>query len=406
MKPRPGADWAFEIGPIRPPSEGRDQSLLVRATRNCPWNRCAFCRTYRGKRFEYRNVAEIKRDIDEAKAIADELKAASWRLGQGGEITGELVSSFVRGNPEIYGHGNAPPEVIEARLHSLVNVANWLASGARTVFLQDANTLVMRTPELVEVLRYVKTTSPTVERITSYARSHTAARKSVSELRELHQAGLARLHIGLESGCDEVLTYIQKGVTAADHIAGGRKIVESGISLSEYVIPGLGGRKWTEKHALDTARVLNEIGPDFIRLRSLVVREGTDLDGKLKSGDFEPLTEDDTVAELRLFIEHLQCRAHLVSDHMANLLWEIEGQLPEAKGNLLKLIDDYIARPLPERLTMQLKRRLQSHLSVFGGIDGSLKRQVECAFESIRTGSPRMETDVHAALMALKQGAM
>jgi len=406
MRPREGARYAFEIGPIRPPSEGRDQSLLIRATRNCPWNKCAFCGTYRGKRFEYRTPAEIKADIAEAKALADELKAASWRLGWGGEIRNEVISAIVRGNPEIYGEDAVPPELREARFHSLINVANWLASGAKTVFLQDANTLIMRTPELVEVLKAIKSTFPTVERITSYARSETAARKTLDELKALHDAGLSRLHIGLESGCDEVLAFIRKGVTAAQHIAGGRKVVEAGISLSEYVIPGLGGHKWSEKHARDTARVLNEIEPDFIRLRSLVIREGTDLHARYLAGEFEPLSEDEIIAEIRDFIAVLECRSYLVSDHMANLLWEIEGQLPEEKARLLKIIDDYRAQPLHKRLEFQMKRRLQSHLSVHGGIEPGTKAKVETAFKAIESKTDSMEKEVEAALAALKQGAM
>ena len=332
----PDKRYSFEIGPIRPPSEGSDQSLLIRATRNCPWNKCEFCHTYRGKRFELRSVEEIKIDIDVAKTIVDELKEASWKMGMGGTINGDMVSSLVHNNPDVYSLDLVGTEAANDRIQSLVNVANWLVSGAKTVFLQDANTLIMRTPELVEIIRYLKETFPTIERITSYARSKTAAKKSLEELKQLYEAGLSRLHLGLESGCDEVLFFIQKGVSAADHVAGGKNVVESGISLSEYVIPGLGGRRWSEKHAVDTARVLNEINPDFIRLRSLVVRKGTDLYGKLESGDFDQLTEDELVDELRLFIEKLDCNSYLISDHMANLLWEIEGQLPDAKNSLLK----------------------------------------------------------------------
>jgi hypothetical protein len=402
----PETRYSFEMGPIRPPSEGSDQSLLIRATRNCPWNKCAFCLTYRGKRFEYRSVEEIKQDIDAAKAISDELKATSWKLGLAGRISNELIGTLARSNPQIYDHNSAGAETANASLQSLINVANWLASGTRTVFLQDANTLIMRTPELVEIIRYLKETFPTIERVTSYARSHTAARKSIEELKELHEAGLSRLHIGMESGCDEVLEFIRKGVTGADHIAAGRKIVESGISLSEYVIPGLGGRKWSEKHAVDTATVLNQISPDFIRLRSLVVKEKTDLHEKFVSGDFEPLTEDETVAELKLFIEKLDCHSYLVSDHMANLLGEIEGQLPQVKDALLKTIDEYQSMPLSQRLDMQLKRRLRSHLAVYGGIDESLNRMVQSAFEAIESQSTEMETEINAALAALKQGAM
>ncbi len=397
----PSEKYSFEMGPIRPPSEGSDQSLLIRATRNCPWNKCEFCLTYRGKKFEYRSVEDIKSDIDAAKSISDELKSASWKAGLAGQLTNELISGMVRDNPDIYSAGAA-----SANLQSLISVANWSASGAKTVFLQDANTLIMRTPELVDILKYLKETFATIERITSYARSKTAARKSLEELNDLKEAGLSRLHFGLESGCDEVLAFIQKGVTAADHINGGRKVVEAGISVSEYVIPGLGGRKWSHKHAIDTAHVLNQINPDYIRLRSLVVKEKTDLYARMESGEFEIPSEDEIVAELRLFIENLECNAYLVSDHMANLLWEIEGQLPDAKEHLLNTIDEYLTKPLAQRLDIQLKRRLRSHMAVHGGIEGELDQLVQNAIESINKQSPEMESEVGIAIAGLKQGAM
>jgi len=397
---------AFEMGPIRPPSEGSDHSLLIRATRNCPWNKCLFCRTYRGKKFEYRQVDEVKRDIDSAQAISEELKAASRKLGMGGRMSGEVVRSLIQAQPELYDPQRAGPEAAGDRVQNLVNVANWIASGARTVFLQDANTLIMRTPDLVEILQYLKETFPSIERITSYARSHTAARKSAEELRELHEAGLSRLHIGMESGCDEVLEFIRKGVSAADHISAGRKIVASGISLSEYIIPGLGGEKLSEKHALDTASALNQINPDFIRLRSLIVREGTDLYQKYIEGEFEPLTEDGMVDEIRLLVENLDCNSYLVSDHMANLLMEVEGRLPEAKQRLLQTIDEYRTQSLEERLRIQLERRLRSHMAVHGGIQPELEQAVQNAFKSIESRLPDMEAEVDSVLAALKQGSM
>ena len=207
-------NYSFELGPIRPPSEGQDHSLLIRATRNCPWNRCQFCNVYKGQRFVYRSVEEVKQDIDVAKTLSDELKAASWRIGYGGKVSNEVVTAMVQSNPEVYGRELVEPEVLMARLHSLVSVANWLNFGARTVFLQDANSLIMRTPELVEVIRYLKETFPSIERVTSYARSKTTAKKSPEEFKELHEAGLSRLHVGLESGYDAVLEDMQKGVTA------------------------------------------------------------------------------------------------------------------------------------------------------------------------------------------------
>ncbi len=392
-----------EMGPIRPPSEGRDQSLLIRATRNCPWNRCRFCPVYKGQRFEYRSVADIKQDIDAARGLADELKAASWRLGLGGAIDRTVVQSVVRASPGTYEGGSADPSAADRCIASLVNVANWLASGGRTAFLQDADTLIMRVPELLEVLRHLAASFPGIERVTSYARASTAARRSPAQLAELHGAGLSRLHIGLESGADEVLGYMQKGVTAEEHIRGGRAVVGAGISLSEYVMPGLGGRRWSQKHALESARVLNAIEPQFIRLRSLGVRANTPLHQEMGAG-FEVLDEDEMVREIGLLIENLSCRSYLASDQMSNLLWEVEGRLPDDRPAMLGIIAAYLARPPMERLHFCLERRRRSFYSIYGGFPAQIQELVDRAREAIRAEKPDATLLVNEAIGVLKQG--
>ena len=390
--------WHCELGPIRPPSEGRDRSLLIRATRNCPWNRCLFCTVYKGQRFGYRSAAEVKEDIDVAQALAGELKTASWRLGMGGIVDNGVLGAIVRGTPHLYGRDSAVPEELETRLHSLVNLASWLASGGRTAFLQDADTLIMRTAELVEVLTYLKTNFPSIERVTTYGRAKSAARKSPDELRELRQAGLSRLHVGLESGADEVLQYMSKGVTAQEHIDSGRKIKAAGISLSEYVMPGLGGRVWSEKHALESARVLNEINPDFIRLRSLMVGPTSPLYERVVSGDFQTLDEDEVVGETGLFIENLSCHAYVTSDQMVNLLWEVEGQLPQDKQTMLDTIDGYLSKSPWERLRFCLERRRRSFVGVYGGLPAAVQEKVQSAAEAIEAESPDAAEKVKMAI--------
>ncbi|MCX6000110.1 MAG: radical SAM protein [Chloroflexi bacterium] len=398
-----GKRWSYELGPIRPPSEGRDHSLLIRATRNCPWNRCLFCPVYKSNRFEYRSAVEVKEDIDVVRALAGELKAASWRLGMGGRIDGGVLSSIINGNPDLYGRDSPDNEGVESRLQSLINVATWLASGARTAFLQDADTLIMRTPELVEVLAYLKSTFGSMERVTSYARAKTAARKSLDELKQLHDAGLSRVHVGLESGADEVLEYVQKGVSAEELVSGGRKVVEAGISLSEYVMPGLGGKKWSEKHALESARVLNEIGPEFIRLRSLNVGLVCRLYEKVETGDFQPLDEDEIVAETGLLIENLNCHARVVSDQMVNLLWEVEGQLPQDKQAMLDVIAAYLSKGYYDRLAFCLERRRQSFVAVCGGLPANVEAELQQAARAIESESPDAAAEVQAALDLLKR---
>jgi len=329
----------FEQGPIRPPSEA--ESLLVRFTRNCPWNRCDFCSTYKGDHFSRRTLAEIKADIDSVCRIVDQVRERSRQMGYGGEITHPVLNDIYQGGG-----------------YQFIHVASWLYRGGGTVFIQDANSLVMKTSELVEALRYLKEKLPTVERITSYARSQTLKRKSLQEMVEIGGAGLNRIHVGMESGSDAVLKYMNKGATSADHIEGGRRVVEAGISLSEYVLLGLGGSLWPEEHYLETARVLNEINPHFIRMRTLAVIEGTPLYDKLARGEFQEQAEDGIVAGERLLIERLQgIGSEVVSDHMLNLLEEVRGRLPEHKPGMLAVIDRYLALPERERINFRLGKR-------------------------------------------------
>jgi len=399
-----GTGYCFDIGPIRPPNEGRESSLLIRVTRNCPWNRCEFCPTYKDSKFEYRGVDRVKADIDTIKAIADALKDVSWKAGYGGSVNDAVIADFIHSHPELYGKGRVSQEIQQSRLQSLMNVANWLISGGATVFLQDADSLIMRTPELVEILGHLKAAFPKIERITSYARAKTLSKKSLEELTALHEAGLTRLHVGLESGCDEVLAYIQKGVTAREHIEAGNKVMKAGIELSEYVMPGLGGRRLSEKHARDTAEVLNQIGPDFIRLRSLIVRRNTPLHSKLERGEFEPLSDDEVVAEVQLLLELINCRSYLASDHMSNLLLEIEGKLPEDKPRMLETIRRYQTMSQGDRLKFQLKRRLRSYLNVYGGLPPEIDGKVQAALNEIERGTKDATEKVLEAVSLLKDG--
>lgn len=396
-----GKGW-FEMGPIRPPSEGKDCSLLIRVIRNCPWNRCEFCRTYKGERFSYRSAEEIIDDINIVKSIAEEIKKASWAIGFGGKINENVITVLINNNPEIYYNHNDNLEIRQHKLNSLISVANWLSSGGRTVFLQDADAPQMRTPGLLEVLNCLRGNFPEVERITSYARSKTIARKTAEELQQLQQAGLTRLHIGLESGSDDVLKEMKKGVSGEEHIIAGKKVKAAGISLSEYYMPGLGGRKYSEKHALESAHVLNEINPDFIRIRSLVPRQGSPLHERVQTGEFDLLSEDEIVSEIGLFVENLKCSSYLASDQMCNLLWEVEGQLPKDKPTIIKIINNYLQKPLWERLRMQLERRLYAYLSITGHLNENLNLMVKEANIAISTRAPDAQQKVEALLVAVK----
>ncbi len=371
--------YSFELGPIRPPSEA--YSLLIRATMNCSWNRCKFCHIYKGKRFQLRSVEEIKQDIKTAKAIQDEIKELSWKSGYGGRVKG--IAGKVFSNP------------LNQAAH---NVALWLYAGGESAFLQDSNTLIMRTNELAEVIRFLKETFPSIKRITSYARSKTAAKKKPQELTELHQVGLSRLHIGLESGYDRLLQYMDKGVTAAGHITGGRRVVESGISLCEYVVLGLGGKEMWREHATQTARVLNEINPDFIRVRTLTISNKMPLYNEIENGNFIQATDEEILDEERLLIEHLECHSNYVSDHITNLLQEIEGKLPEDKEKMLASIDRFQSLSPEEKTNFRIGRRVGIYSQLDDLYDLHKREMVERLVQRLSQGNEVDEKAIHALM--------
>jgi histone acetyltransferase (RNA polymerase elongator complex component) len=359
----------FEMGPIRPPSEA--QSLLIRVTRNCPWNKCEFCHTYKEEQFSFRSVEEIKKDIDQVKAISDEIRKLSWGMGLAGGMSQNVLQALL-GQPG--GHSQ-----------SVQSVAAWLYYGGSQVFLQDANSLIAKTADLVEVLKYLKGKFPSIQRITSYARARTLAKKSVEELKELRQAGLSRIHIGMESGYDPLLQFMKKGVTAKEQIQGGRNVVESGISLSEYIMPGLGGDRWWKEHAVESARVLNQINPDFIRLRTLYVRKDMPLFSRVEKGEFLRPSDDRIVSEIRLFIATLDgIGSRVISDHILNLLEEVQGKLPEEKEKMIGVIDDYLTLPEEKRLQFRVGRRLGYYRSLTDLQDPAVLSRVNQIINNVR----------------------
>ncbi|MEW6184697.1 MAG: radical SAM protein [Thermodesulfobacteriota bacterium] len=365
----------FEQGPIRPPSEAR--SLLIRLTRNCPWNKCLFCGVYKGTTFSRRSVEEIKDDIRTIKKIIEEVKALSWRMGCRGQMDDEVVTRIVH-RPELS--------------HACRNVVAWLYYGDFTVFLQDGNNLILPAKDLVEILNFLRQEIPMVTRITSYARAKTVSRKSLEELTAIRMAGLDRIHIGLESGSDAILTLMNKGVTSAEHIEAGKKAKAAGMTVSEYWMPGLGGKALSRENALETARVFKAMSPDFIRLRSLRIPETIPLHQLVQEGSFQPLTDDEMVEEIRLMIDHLEgISSTLTSDHMMNLLEDINGTLPRDKGRMLAGLDAYLELPEEDRLLYRFGRRGGVFRSVKDMRDLVLKRKVEKALEEVRAEYPERE---------------
>jgi radical SAM superfamily enzyme YgiQ (UPF0313 family) len=334
-------DHGFEQGPIRPPSEAR--SLLIRVTRNCPWNRCAFCPVYKGARFSVRPEAHVIDDIDAIHRHVVTLKSLADRSGN---ILRQDVSESM--------------QVLASHEQQAFSAAlNWYASGMGAIFLQDANSLVIKPDALIRILRHLRFRFPWVDRITSYARSHTIARISDANLKQMREAGLNRIHIGLESGSDAVLNLVRKGVDKGTQIKAGQKVKKAGMQLSEYVMPGLGGKDLSRDHALETADALNRINPDFIRLRTLAIPGGIPLADEHRSGRFVKLNDLEMVREIRLFIGSLDgITSMIVSDHILNLFEEVKGRFPEAKSEILAVLDRFLSLSNQDQCRFQVGRRL------------------------------------------------
>jgi radical SAM superfamily enzyme YgiQ (UPF0313 family) len=279
----------FEQGVIRPPSEA--SSLLIRVTRNCPWNQCLFCPAYKGVKFSKRTVEEVKMDID---SMADEIRGYA---------------------------------------------------GVRTAFLQDADSLILPVDDLVAILDYLKEKFPKIDRITTYARSRTLSHKSVDDLKRLRQAGLTRIHTGMESGSARVLQMIKKGMTPEEVVTGGRHVMEAGIELSEYIMPGVAGQALSEEHAIETARLLNLVRPHFIRVRTFAMHPQSPMQKMVQEGTFVSLTDDEIVAGIRLLVNHLDSMHSYFScnDFSLNLLMQVDGFLDEKKEYMLKELDTFLS---------------------------------------------------------------
>lgn len=320
--------YSFEVGTYRPPSEGGSYSLLLRFTRNCPWNQCTFCSMYKQEKFSIRSVEEIKGDISSIAGLCMEMQEISGDLGNEGVIDREVIYKIIEKYPQL-NTSSAFPMIL-----------NWMSAGGKTVFLQDGNSLQMGTENLVEALTFLRATFPSIERVTTYARSKTLSRKTLEELTSIRKAGLDRLHVGLESGDDETLKRTRKGVTGDEHINGGRKAMEAGFQLSEYWMPGMGGKENWESHARNTARVLNGINPHYIRSRPFNASPGTPIHDEFESGELTTLTPKEQLEEIRLLVEELDVTSKLCFDHAGNY-WT-------GKNNQLLFTQSYEGYKMPE----------------------------------------------------------
>jgi len=348
----------FQIARVRPPTE--NFSLSISTHFYCPWGKCAFCPSnlFHGTiKFSRRTLEEIQNDIDNAVRLNDFLLKS-------GHVNQTSMFKAISKHPYLK--------------DCIIHLVYWhLYTNATTAFLGGANPLIYKDIFLKEILNYLRESFPSIFRITSYGRTKTASKKSSAYFKTLNEAGLDRIHVGLESGSDNVLQFINKGVSSEEHIKGGQHIKDGGISLCTYVMPGLGGKKWSTEHALETARVINEIEPDYVRLRTLEIFPGTPLYKKLKTGEFEELSEEEVIKEERILVENIECNTTITSDSAANLLIEIWGDLPKDKNKIIKDIDKYLSLTTNEKLEFSLKRRVEAFSSQFGGLSTTIENKLD-----------------------------
>jgi radical SAM superfamily enzyme YgiQ (UPF0313 family) len=284
----------------RPPSEGR--SLILQATIGCSHNKCAFCVAYQTKRFRVRKEAELFEDID-------------WAA--------ENYSQIPR------------------------------------VFLADGDALVLSTNKLERILNRLYEKFNGLKRVTLYGSPQNLEKKSVDDLKRLRDAGLTMIYYGVESGDDEVLKRVIKGATAQEIIDGGKKPVAAGIDLSVTSILGLGGPVLSERHAVATARVINEIVPTYASALTLMVEpRKPSFEEVYGDPNWRLLTPVEALVECRLLIESIEAQGITFRSNHASNYVALAGDLPQDKAMLLEQIDQVLADPSLSRIRPDYMRGL------------------------------------------------
>jgi len=225
----------------------------------------------------------------------------------------------------------------------LLWAAQQYADNIQSVFFPAGNTIIIKTADLVDIFSYTTKIFPHLKRITIYGSAQYIVRKTLQELHLIHQAGLTRIHLGLESGDNDVLHRVRKGSTAEMQTRAGQLIKQAGIELSEYVVLGLGGTSRSTQHITGTISVLNEIDPDFIRIRTLLPKINTPLLNDVKSGRFQLLTPHEILQETYDLINGLDVTSMVLSDHYTNYI-SVQGKLPHDKQNMLDDIQNHMKR--------------------------------------------------------------
>ena len=235
------------------------------------------------------------------------------------------------------------------RIRSIEEIIEDLTEGRRRfkhvnkVFLADGDALIIKTEDLIKILKAINKIFPECERVGIYGSPKSILNKGEDELKVLNSLGLGIVYLGLESGSDRILERINKGVNSSEMIAAGRKIVNSGIKLSVTLISGIGGREYSKIHAVESARVLNEMKPDYIGLLTLLLEEGTQLYEEVQKGEFELLTPIEVLEETRVLVEGLNVDNCIFRSNHASNYVPLRGTLMKDKELILKQIDEGIA---------------------------------------------------------------
>jgi len=303
---------------IRPPSERNSYFLPV--TAGCSNNTCTFC-SYYGCKLQMRDADEVKAEID-------------------------AVAAYVKDRTQVPGTNRIVYHVIN----------HWW--DGKKVFLQDGDALVYPFERLKDVLTHLNKKLPFIERVAAYATAQDILRKSLDELKELRELGLGFVYMGLESGDDELLKYIGKGVTNAQIIEAGKKAKAAGMKQSITVILGLGGNKERDKHVSATARVLSEIDPEFAAALTMTMTPGTPLYADWQDGKFELISPMDSLEELKAIVEQSSFTDCFFSSMHASNYFSIRGKLPQEKERMIKELAHVIEKKDPSLLRPEYLRGL------------------------------------------------
>ncbi|MBN1474427.1 MAG: radical SAM protein, partial [Syntrophaceae bacterium] len=259
-------------------------SLLLQVTVGCSHNKCTFCATYRQKKFKIKPLEIIKKDLLEARNYKDVEK----------------------------------------------------------VFLCDGDALIIPKPRLEEIIGLINENLPNIERISTYANAKSILRKSVDDLKKLRSMGLKMIYLGVETGNPQLLEKIHKGVTYEQMVEAGRRVKEAGMLLSVTVLLGVGGIEKSVEHALDTAKILTDIDPDYTGALTLMLIPDTPLYEEYKTGKFVMPDTFGYIKELYLIIANANfTNCYFTSNHASNYL-PIRAFLPRQKEKILKMISSVI----------------------------------------------------------------